>query len=124
MISVLLVAAGGAVGAVLRYLCVTGAARAFGPAFPYGVMGANVFGSLLMGVALALLVERTGGGRGALFLMSGVLGGFTTFSAFSLDAISLFERGQTATALIYVFGSVALSIAAVALGLWMGRALA
>ncbi|MGB0508353.1 MAG: fluoride efflux transporter FluC [Pikeienuella sp.] len=121
VVSVFYVAAGGALGAVLRYLCVLGASRAFGAAFPFGVLGVNVIGSLLMGVAAVMLVEKTGAGRGSLFLMTGVLGGFTTFSAFSLDTMSLIERGATGLAALYVGGSVVLSIAAIGLGLWLGR---
>jgi CrcB protein len=123
MISILLVAAGGALGAVLRYLYVTGMARAFGAAFPYGVLSVNVVGSLLMGLILAVMVEKSGGGRGSLFLMTGVFGGFTTFSAFSLDVISMIERGVIGMAAIYIGSSVILSVAAISLGLWLGRTL-
>ena len=118
----IMVAAGGALGASLRYLCVAWATRAFGTGFPAGTLIVNVVGSLLMGVLAVALMERFPGGWGryAPFVMTGVLGGFTTFSAFSLDALYLIERGRHAAAALYIGGSVALSIAA----LWAGLALA
>jgi len=84
----------------------------------------NVAGSLAMGLAAALILEKTGAGRLQLFLMTGVLGGFTTFSAFSLDALALIERGKLAASAAYIGGSVLLSILALVVGLWAGRALA
>ncbi len=109
---------------MLRYLSVHAALRLFGPGFPWGTLIVNVAGSLIMGVAAALILEKTGAGRIYLFLMTGVLGGFTTFSAFSLDALYLIERGKLAASVAYIGGSVALSILALILGLWAGRALA
>lgn len=111
----LYVACGGALGAVLRY----GATlwiRA-----PLGVLCVNVLGSFLIGLAFVLLTQ----GRGAhAFIVVGTLGGFTTFSSFSLDALRLFEAGQIALAGAYVMGTVVLCLAAVALGVMFGRALA
>lgn len=121
--TVLWVALGGALGAVLRYLSVGAALRLIGPGFPYGTFLVNVAGSLLMGFLGALILERAGASRVWAFAATGVLGGFTTFSAFSLDALFLIERGRVAAAAAYIGGSVALSIAALALGLWCGRAL-
>lgn len=118
------VALGGALGAMLRYISVQAALRLFGPGFPWGTLFVNVAGSLIMGVAAALLLEKAGAGRLSLFLMTGVLGGFTTFSAFSLDAIYLIERGKLAASAAYIGGSVALSVLALIIGLWAGRALA
>lgn len=118
------VALGGALGATLRYLSVNAALRFFGPGFPWGTLIVNVAGSLIMGVAAALILEKVGAGRIYLFLMTGVLGGFTTFSAFSLDALYLFERGKLVASAAYISGSVALSILALVIGLWAGRALA
>ncbi len=127
MISVttfLTVAAGGAIGASLRFSATLWATRAFGPGFPYGTLGVNVVGSLIMGIAAALLFERSpdSWSRLAPFLMSGVLGGFTTFSAYSLDALGMIERGATAQALIFIVGSVVLSIGAAWAGLAVVRA--
>ncbi len=123
--NILLVAIGGALGAVLRYLTVGWAGRTFGLDFPWGTMIVNVAGSFVMGLAAVLLMERVPGSweRAAPFLMTGVLGGFTTFSAFSLDALYLFERGRMAAALGYVGGSVLLSILALFVGLAAARVL-
>lgn len=114
------VALGGGLGAGLRFLAVQAMSRAM-PGFPAGTMAVNVAGSLVMGIAAVILMERGGFGRLAPFLVTGVLGGFTTFSAFSLDALYLIERGRTGAALGYVAGSVALSIGGLALGLWLAR---
>lgn len=123
MITTLLhVAAGGAIGAALRYLVNVGAGRMFGPGFPMGTVIVNVLGSFAMGVLVTVLA-RKGGNHLAPFLMTGVLGGFTTFSAFSLDALTLWERGQGGAAAIYVFGSVLLSLAGIGAGLFLARSL-
>ena len=114
------VALGGAMGASLRYLTNVGALRLFGPGFPWGTMIANVLGSFLMGVLFVVLAQK-GGMRAAPFLLTGVLGGFTTFSAFSLDAMTLWERGASVAALGYVAGSVILSLAALGAGMIMAR---
>ncbi|WP_372802716.1 fluoride efflux transporter CrcB [Paracoccus seriniphilus] len=113
------VAIGGAVGATARY----GVYRAIawhGPGFPIATGVVNVLGSLLMGM-LAILLSHRFGNHYAPLLLTGVLGGFTTFSAFTLDALTLWERGQTGGALVYVFCSVILSLAAVIAGLAIGR---
>ena len=101
------VALGGAIGAVLRYL--TGLALAF----PFGTLAVNVVGSFLIGVLWVALADR---GAWAPFLITGILGGFTTFSAFSLDTLRLVESGRAPMAGLYVLASVALSLGAVALG--------
>lgn len=121
----LAVALGGALGALARWAVSAWALRALGGAFPYGTFAVNVGGGLLMGLAAAALLERDLGGLGRLapFLMTGLLGGFTTFSAFSLDAIYLIERGRPAAAALYVGGSVALSLLALWAGLAAGRGL-
>ena len=87
-----LVALGGALGTTARYLVSVAALRAFGPGFPVATMAVNISGSFLMGV-LVVWLAHVGGQRFAPFLMTGVLGGYTTFSAFSLDAATLWERG-------------------------------
>ncbi|MGV6812809.1 MAG: fluoride efflux transporter CrcB [Brevirhabdus sp.] len=122
MFSTLLqVAAGGAIGAAARYLTGVGVARLFGMGgFPLGVLAVNIAGSFLMGVFVAFAANR-GATHLSPFVMTGVLGGFTTFSAFSLEAVTLFERGATTQAAIYVMLSVACSIAALVVGLWLAR---
>ena len=126
MVQLGLVAVGGALGAAARHLVNMGALRLVGPAFPAGTLAVNVLGCLLMGLLVGFLaLKYSGGGQGLrLFLATGVLGGFTTFSAFSLDAVLLWERGDGAAALGYVAASVALSIGALLLGLWVMRAVA
>lgn len=118
------VAAGGALGAVLRYLGVAWIARLTGAGF-MGTLFVNVVGSFLMGILAVVLMERFPGSfaRFAPFLMTGILGGFTTFSAFSLDALSLIERGRILTAAGYIGGSVVLSIVALFAGLALARSL-
>jgi len=121
-----LVAFGGAIGAACRHLVNLAALRLLGPAFPAGTLVVNVVGGLLMGLLagwLALKYE-SGGQALRLFLATGILGGFTTFSAFSLDAVLLWERGDVLTSVAYVLGSVVLSIAALLLGLFIMRAVA
>jgi CrcB protein len=119
--NILLVALGGAAGSVARYLTVLGAAR-LSPHFPAGVMVANVLGSILIGVLFVLLT----GPRAGLspLLVVGFLGGFTTFSSFSLDALRLWETGQAGLAAAYVLGSVGLSLAGVAAGVALARGMA
>lgn len=118
-----LVAAGGAIGAVLRYGAVGWAARALGGAFPWGTLLVNVTGSLAMGVAAVLVAERLpeSWARLAPFVMTGVLGGFTTFSAFSLDVLALAERDRAGLALAYAGASVLLSLVAIWLGVLLAR---
>ncbi|MEL7254728.1 MAG: fluoride efflux transporter CrcB [Pseudomonadota bacterium] len=123
MFSILLqVALGGAIGASARYLTSVGAMRLMGPGFPWGTMAVNVVGSFLIGVLVVVLAQK-GGMKAAPFLMTGILGGFTTFSAFSLDAFTLYERGQTGLALSYVAASVVLSLLAIVAGVLFARAL-
>lgn len=105
---------GGGIGAVLRHGVNRAAAGWFGLGFPVGTMAVNVVGSFLMGLLAGVLPGPSQGWR--LFLATGVLGGFTTFSAFSLDAVTLWQRGQVGTAALYVGGSVLLSLAAIAAG--------
>ena len=118
--SLLQVAAGGALGAGARYLVNVAAMRALGPGFPWATMVVNVAGSFLMGVLVVWLAKRDGMGW-APFLMTGVLGGFTTFSAFSLDVATLWERGEAGLAASYALGSVVLSVGALFAALWLMR---
>lgn len=103
---------GGAIGACLRFGVNVTAGRVVGP---WATMGINIAGSAAMGVLVVVLAHK-GGQRFAPFLMTGILGGFTTFSAFSLDALTLWERGETIPAATYVILSVTLSLLAVLAG--------
>ena len=116
------VALGGARGASLRYLTGVATLRLMGPGFPWGTLTVNVLGSFAMGV-LVVTLAHLGGNRFAPLLMTGLLGGFTTFSAFSLDAVTLYERGEVALAGGYVAASVVLSLAALFAGLLVARSL-
>ena len=121
----LLVAAGGALGSGLRHLTNVAALRLFGPGFPWGTLTVNVAGCLVMGLFVELLARRFGGSAELrLFVATGILGGYTTFSAFSLDFAVLYGRGAFAQAFLYVAGSVVVSIAALFLGMWLAKSLA
>ncbi len=115
------VALGGAIGASLRYLTGLAALRAFGPGFPAGTLIVNVVGCLAMGVLAALLADKSSP-RLAPFLMTGILGGFTTYSAFALDAVTLWQRGESGTAMTYILATTAGSLAAVLAGMALARA--
>lgn len=118
-----LVALGGAIGASLRWLWGVGLLRLTGPAdFPVAIMGANVIGSFLMGVFVVAAAHR-GLTHLSPFVMTGLLGGFTTFSAFSLEAMTLIERGATGQAALYIALSVGLSVGGLGLGLMLARGL-
>ena len=121
--NVIFIGLGGAIGAMLRYGCVTLATRLFGPGFPWGVFFANVAGSFAMGLAAAILMEKIEAPRVAALVMPGILGGFTTFSAYSLDAIRLIEGGRVGAGAAYIGGSVALALIALIAGLMIGRTL-
>ena len=114
------VALGGALGASVRYLVNVATMRLAGPGFPWATVIVNVAGSFLMGM-LVVALAKTSGTRHAPFLMTGLLGGFTTFSAFSLDTLTLYERGQPGVAAAYVAGSVVLSLAAIVAGIHAAR---
>lgn len=117
--SILLVALGGAAGSVARFLVVLGAGRVL-PGWPWGTLAVNVAGSFLIGVLYVALAQRV---HLAPVLVAGFLGGFTTFSAFSLDTLKLWEGGQALQAALYVAASVILSLAAVALGAALARSI-
>lgn len=122
----ILVFLGGGIGSVLR-LAVYRLARIWlAPEFPWGTLIVNVVGGFVAGIVSAWIISRSAGASdsASLFLMTGVLGGFTTFSAFSLDAVLLWQRGQGAVAAVYVLASVMLSVLGVIAGLGAGRLLA
>lgn len=116
----LIVFLGGGLGAALRHGINLASARVLGTAFPYATLFENVTGSLVMGVLAAYFAFKGDASQTwRLFLTTGILGGYTTFSAFSLDAALLYQRGEFGLAALYVVGSVALSIG----GLFAGLAL-
>lgn len=120
MFSVLQVAIGGAIGAVARYGIGLALTRVVGHGFPLGVLTVNVVGSFLMG-AFVVAAAHKGLTHWSPFVMTGLLGGFTTFSAFSLDAFTLYERGEPGLAALYVSLSVVLSITGLVLGVVVSR---
>ena len=119
----LIVFFGGGIGAALRHGVNIASARYFGTGFPFATMIENVSGSLMMGLLAGYFAFRSGGASShwQLFLTTGILGGYTTFSAFSLDAVLLYERGALGLAALYVLGSVVLSIAGLMVGLALAR---
>jgi fluoride exporter len=122
MFHLILVAAGGAIGASLRHLVNLGSLRLVGASYPWGTMAINIAGSFAMGAFIELLARRfEASNELKLFVATGILGGFTTFSAFSLDFAVLWERGATLPALGYAIASVVGSILALFLGLWLAR---
>ena len=114
------VAVGGALGALARFATQSGAFRLFGLTFPVGTITVNVLGSFLVGMLFVWLAEK-GLMRHAPFLVVGVLGAYTTFSTFSLDALTLWERGQHGAAAAYVGASVVLSLGGIAAGAALAR---
>ncbi|MEI4195502.1 fluoride efflux transporter CrcB [Roseovarius sp. E0-M6] len=122
IMSFLQVAAGGAIGATIRYGAGLALVRHVQSGFPVTILTVNVLGSFLMGVFVVWSFLR-GVEHWNLFVMTGVLGGFTTFSAFSLETVTLFERGQYGSALLYVSLSVVLSVGALVAGVAMARAI-
>jgi CrcB protein len=119
----LLVAIGGALGSIARYGAGVLVGRAWTSSFPLGTMLINIVGSLAMGLFIGFLVRTTPSWQadGRLFVAVGVLGGFTTFSSFSLDTIAMLERGEIGPALLYVLVSVIVGIAALYGGLVLVR---
>jgi fluoride exporter len=123
--SYLLVFLGGGLGSTLRHIINVASARILGTAFPYHTFIINITGSTVMGLIAGYLAFKGEASQPwRLFLMTGILGGYTTFSAFSLDAVLLYERGETGLAMLYVLGSVVLSIVGLVAGLALVRHLA
>lgn len=112
------VALGGSIGAVARFLAGYTAVKSFGESYLMATLPINVIGSFLMGIAFVVLDGRE---PWVPFLMIGILGGFTTFSTFSLEALKLYSSGQLGSAALYVVLSVVLSLAAVAIGVYLAR---
>ena len=122
----LVVFVGAGIGGTLRYAVNSVCARYCGPSFPWGTLTVNIAGSFLMGALAGWLAFKAGEGWShplRLFLATGILGGFTTFSAFSLDAVALWERGDLGPAMAYVAASIVLSIGGLAAGLVLARSL-
>ena len=125
MIATFLVFIGGGIGAALRHGVNVLSAQLFGITFPWGTLIVNVLGSFLIGALAAYFAFRDTAmaQHTRLFLATGILGGFTTFSAFSLDFAVLFERGEVGQGAAYVIASVGLSLLAIFLGLFAVRSL-
>lgn len=123
MVNLLLVALGGAIGSVCRYLTGVLMTRLLGMAFPWGTLTVNVVGSFAIGFLTELVARKLNASMEMrLLIVVGFLGGFTTFSSFSLDTLALYERGATAAALAYILVSVTVSLLATFGGLAVGRA--
>jgi fluoride exporter len=124
MTQLLAIAAGGAVGALLRYGTSVAVHSRLGAAFPYGTLTVNILGSLLMGFLYIWLTERLAAGPALrAFLLIGVLGAFTTFSTFSIETVNLMEAGHAGKALVNVLVSVIVCVTAAALGVLAARQL-
>lgn len=122
--SVFLVAVGGALGSILRYLVGFLTLRWFGPNFPWGTLAVNVLGSFAIGLLSEMIARRFNASMELrVFLVTGILGGFTTFSSFSLDTMFLLERGAIASMVGYVLATLCLSFLAILAGLALGRAM-
>jgi len=121
----LAIAIGGGLGSLARHYLATAIYAVTGSTFPWGILAVNVIGGFAMGLIVELSALKLDlGPELRAFFTTGILGGFTTFSAFSLDSALLIERGDWAGAGSYMVGSVVLSVAALFAGLWLVRALA
>jgi len=121
MLKLILVMAGGAIGAGLRYEVGRLTLHRFGPGFPWGTLAVNLLGGLAMGLLAGILLRVEGGEHSRLFLAVGILGGFTTFSAFSLETYNMLQTGAWANAAGYVAASVIGSIALLGVGVMLTR---
>lgn len=122
VIHILLVGAGGFIGSIFRYMTVLSIDRKMNAAFPYGTLTVNVVGSFVLGFLIAVFLRKTGihPVEWRLFLATGFCGGFTTFSAFAAENVSLFDQKFPATALLYI----AISVTGGLLAVWAGFAVA
>ncbi|MGV1914218.1 fluoride efflux transporter CrcB [uncultured Agrobacterium sp.] len=124
MLNILLVAVGGAIGSVARYLVGLGATRLAGPNFPFGTLTVNIAGAFAIGLLVEMIARRfDASAEMRVFIVTGILGGFTTWSSFTLDTMVLFERGEIGLSALYLLASLLVSFAAVFAGLALGRAL-
>ncbi len=124
MLNILLVAVGGAIGSVARYLVGLGATRLAGPNFPFGTLTVNIAGAFAIGLLVEMIARRfDASAEMRVFIVTGILGGFTTWSSFTLDTMMLFERGEIGLSALYLLASLLVSFAAVFAGLALGRAL-
>jgi len=122
MIQLLAIAAGGAVGSVLRFLMSTWVHSFAGRGFPYGTLTVNVLGSLVMGFLFVLFLDRlTDNAVLRAGILIGALGGFTTFSSFSIETFNLIEQGAVLKALLNMAGSLVLCVGATWIGVILGR---
>jgi len=122
--SYFIVFVGSGIGGMLRHGVNVASAHLVGHGFPAGTLFVNILGSLLMGLLVGIFASTGHGDHGLrLFLATGVLGGFTTFSAFSLDAVTLYRRDELAAAAAYAAGSITVSVGALVLGLYLVRRL-
>jgi CrcB protein len=118
----LIIALGSALGGALRHAVNVGAARLLGTSWPYGTFTVNIVGSFVIGLIAGYFALKGHASQAwLLFLTTGILGGFTTFSAFSLDVVVLFERGRLDATVAYILGSVALSVGGLFLALALVR---
>lgn len=127
MLQTALVFLGGGIGAASRHSVNVAASRLIGMGFPWGTLIVNIAGSIAMGLIAGWFAFKAGAGlsqNARLFLITGILGGFTTFSAFSLDAVLLWERNAAGLAFTYVAASIVLSIAGLIAGMWLIRTFA
>lgn len=124
MPTILVVALGGAIGSVLRYLMNNAVTVLVKTSFPLGIMSVNILGGLVMGILIGLFADQWQAPQNVrAFLVVGVLGGFTTFSTFSADTVLLWQRGEAMQAVLYMAGSVVLSIAALVAGMALVKTL-
>jgi len=124
MLNILLVAVGGAIGSIGRYLVGLWATRFAGPNFPWGTLTVNIVGAFAIGLVIEMIARRfDASAEMRVFIVTGIIGGFTTWSSFTLDAVVLFERGALGLSALYLLASLLVSFAAIFAGLALGRAL-
>ena len=119
----LIIGLGGGIGAIFRFLFSRSIHLILGVAFPFGTLIVNIVGSFVMGLLAVFLIDRVGEWSSVLraFLLIGLLGGFTTFSTFSYEAVDLWENGEGIKMILYLFLSISLCISGTFLGLIIGR---